>query len=92
MTGFLSVLGPPAYAPHLQNPATTGGAGPSAQALLDRFSERSGVWLSRLQRQQEALAAIGETARRWQSHARRLCRQAETVRSAELLRIGGLSP
>ncbi|MBZ5579269.1 MAG: hypothetical protein LAP40_22125 [Acidobacteriia bacterium] len=82
MTGFLSVLDPPVRALHLQEFADAGRETVRlpGQELLLRFSEQAGALFAQLRRQQEALGAIAEVARRWNGSAERLARQTEAAK------------
>jgi Protein of unknown function (DUF2934) len=80
MTGFLSVLEPPAAVPHLKEFALQA-AGFWSPQLAQWLSVRSEALLRQLGGQQEALAAIAEVARRTNGGAERLRRLAEGIRS-----------
>lgn len=90
MTGFLSVLAPPAAVPHLREFALELPAF-SSPALVQWLSARSEALLAQLGGQQEALAAITEVARRTNGSAERLSRLAEVMRS-KMIHHAALSP
>jgi hypothetical protein len=79
MTGFLSVLDPPAAVPHLKELALPVRAYSSPE-LAQWFSARSEALLRQLGGQQETLAAIAKVARRTNGGAERLSRLAEVIR------------
>ena len=74
MTGFLSVLAPPVYAPHLRQLGVDGDAEPFAGAY-----SRVNAILAQARRQDEVLNAITEIARRIHRGAARLRQHAEAV-------------
>ena len=81
MTGFLSVLDPPVFAPHLQEPERA-----ESDSLL-RVSARANTLLVQLRRQDEVLSAIIKIARRINNGAAKLQRQAETVQQIRASRF-----
>jgi DUF2934 family protein len=83
MTGFLSVLDPPAAVPHLREFALPAPAFSSPE-LAQWFSARAEALLRQLGGQQEALAAIAEVARRTNGGAEKLSRLAEVWKRGEL--------
>ena len=80
MTGFLSVLEPPAAVPHLRELALETPAFTSTE-LVQWLSARSEALLRQLGGQQEALTAIAEVARRTNGGAEKLSRLTEGFRS-----------